>query len=92
MKSLVEKKNVTADPVVAEGDHPVNLPELSASALNADIISFEPFAETFLCSGCERPLSLYVQPLHLTERINCPRCGRPLSNQIRRAIQKRRGV
>ncbi len=67
------------------------LPGLSlAAGINADIAIFEPFAETFLCPGCERPLSLYVQPLHLTERINCPRCGRPLSAQIRRAIFNRR--
>lgn len=70
-------------------EQPLNLPVFSPSMLNADIVAFEPFAETFVCAGCEGALSLYVQPLHLTERINCPRCGRPLSSQIRRAIHKR---
>lgn len=87
METLAEKPNTTAQTA-----GPTNLPGLSANNLNADIASFEPFAETFHCPGCERPLSLYVQPLHLTERINCPRCGRPLSMQIRRAIHARRGV
>lgn len=70
-------------------EKPQNLPLMSPGMLNADIVAFEPFAETFHCPGCEQSLSLYVQPLHLTERINCPRCGRPLSSQIRRAIHKR---
>lgn len=48
---------------------------------------FKPFIHTFICPGCNRPLPLYVQPLHLHEVINCPRCNRPLTMMIRQEIR-----
>ena len=45
------------------------------------------FEETFLCARCNRPLALYVQPVHLDVTIDCPRCGRSLTAMIRKAIR-----
>jgi len=52
-------------------------------------VEFEPFEFTLICPGCNRPLPLYVQPLHQITPINCPRCSRSLSAMIKREIRDR---
>lgn len=46
------------------------------------------FEETFVCPRCNRPLAMYVQPIHLRIDTDCPRCSRPLTQLIRRAIRE----
>ena len=51
---------------------------------------FSPFEQTFICDGCNRPIQLYLQPVHLEIEIHCPRCQRPLTLAIRKAIREHR--
>ncbi len=63
-------------------------PSAATAAAEEALADFVSFEETFLCPGCERPLPLLVQPVHLSMEIRCPRCGRQLTNMIRRAIRR----
>lgn len=69
--------------------HPHTETPTTVPASGQDTQDFAAFEETFLCPGCERPLPLMVQPVHLAMEIRCPRCGRQLTNMIRRAIRAR---
>ena len=46
------------------------------------------FEETIVCPGCNRPLQMMLQPVHLEIQIRCPRCSRLLTPSIRRAIRE----
>jgi hypothetical protein len=55
-----------------------------AAAVAPEDVWFAPFELTILCHGCNRPLELFIQPLHFKEEVRCPRCLKQLSPQIRR--------
>lgn len=61
----------------------------AAEAASSENVWFEPFELTVLCHGCNRPLELFIQPLHFKEEIRCPRCLKQLSPQIRREALRR---
>jgi len=52
------------------------------------VLAFQPFEHTFICPGCNRPLAIMVQPVHLDIAIDCPRCGRSLTGAIRKEIRQ----
>lgn len=51
-------------------------------------VAFQPFEETIICPGCNRPLQMILQPVHASIQIRCPRCVRQLTPLIRRAIRE----
>ena len=77
----------TPDRSLAEIQEPVG------AGLHTDAesgVAFQPFEETIICPGCNRPLQMILQPVHASIQIRCPRCVRQLTPLIRRAIREHR--